>query len=70
MPESPDDLLLRDLELSVERILHAECEIELLGWLPTVAACNVLDRLGRERARHNRLLRSLWRPDAFGQTRR
>ncbi|NWF79243.1 MAG: hypothetical protein HXY37_04235 [Chloroflexi bacterium] len=70
MPEAPDELLLRDLELSAERMLHAEREIELLGWLPTTAACTALDRLGRERARHDWLLRRLWRPDIAAQTRR
>ncbi|NTU85243.1 MAG: hypothetical protein HGA45_38790 [Chloroflexales bacterium] len=70
MPEVPDKLLLRDLELSAERMLHAEREIELLGWLPTAAAWAAIERLGHERARHNWLLRCLWHPDAAALTRR
>lgn len=67
MSTRPDEALLRELELSAERILHAERELELLGWLPTAAACATLDRLGREQARHAWLLRHLWRSDVPGQ---
>ncbi len=65
-----DDILLRELEHSRERILHAERELELLGWLPTSATSATLERLARERARHAWLLRRLWHPDALGRTHR
>lgn len=56
----PDDLLRHELELSVERMRHAEHEIELLGWLPTGAVWNAFERLNHERTRYAWLLRHLW----------
>lgn len=69
MAEPLNETLLRELEHSLERILYAERELELLGWLPTSATSGTLERLARERARHAWLLRRLSCPEAPGQTR-
>jgi len=50
-----------ELAASQERIFLAERELELLGWLPTSAGWNVLDRLWHERERQSQLLRRWWR---------
>ncbi|MFQ3661382.1 MAG: hypothetical protein SNJ69_03195 [Chloroflexaceae bacterium] len=63
-----DEMLLRELEDSLERLQHAEHELTLLGWLPTSATGATLERLGHERARHAWLLRRLLRPDTPRQT--
>jgi hypothetical protein len=64
MERPPDTLLRYELALSAERMRQAECEIELLGWLPTAATSATLERLGRERAHYAWLLRCLWRSDS------
>jgi hypothetical protein len=57
-----DDYELADeLAASQERIFLAERELELLGWPPTSAVWNVLDRLWHERERQSQLLRRWWR---------
>lgn len=55
-----DDPLWHELALSAERISQAECELELLGWLPTAAVYTTFERMNRERAYYGWLLRSLW----------
>lgn len=52
--------LTAELAACEERIFLAECEMELLGWLPTSAAWSSLDRLWHERVRQGWLLRR-WR---------
>ncbi len=52
--------LADELAACEERILLVECELELLGWLPTSAAWSILDRLWHERERQSWLLRR-WR---------